>query len=115
MPQVETQSVSRPPSRPTPRGLNNCLFAVVSFPGRPDGDGLYEIDPNGGMILPGGVAVLPRGRGSESVFVAGLFSLREFDAQTGRQRSIERVLTGYSKLISPVFTVAPDGNRLLLS
>src|SRR6266540_264752 len=51
----------------------------------------------------------------ESVFVADLFSLREFDARTGRQRRVERGFTGYSQLISPVFTVAPDGDRLLLS
>src|SRR6266545_1633569 len=69
----------------------------------------------GGMILPGGVAALPRGRDGESVFVADLFSLREFDARTGRQRRVERGFTGYSQLISPVFTVAPDGDRLLLS
>jgi hypothetical protein len=78
-------------------------------------DGKVRMVSGGGMILPGGVAVLPRGRGGESVFVADLFSLRELDARTGRQRSIERGFTGYSKLVSPVFTVAPDGDRLLLS
>lgn len=80
---------------------------------KPDGE--VRMVSGGGMILPGGVAALPRGRDHESVFVADLFSLREFDAQTGRQRSIERGFTGSSQLISPVFTVAPDGDRLLLS
>jgi sugar lactone lactonase YvrE len=78
-------------------------------------DGQVRMVSRGGMILPGGVAVLPRGRDNESVFVADLFSLREFDARTGQQRSIERGLPGFSDLISPVFTVAPDGERLLLT
>jgi sugar lactone lactonase YvrE len=78
-------------------------------------DGEVRMVSGGGMISPGGMAVLPHGRGGESVFVADLFSLRELDAQTGRQRSIERGFTGQGQLITPVFTVAPDGNRLLLS
>ncbi len=80
---------------------------------KPDGE--IKMVSGGGMISPGGVAVLPRGRDGESVFVADLFSLRELDTQTGRQRSIERGFTGHGQLITPVFTVAPDGNRLLLS
>src|SRR6266540_3163652 len=47
-------------------------------------DGEVRMVSGGGMILPGGVAALPRGRDGESVFVADLFSLREFDARTGR-------------------------------
>ena len=78
-------------------------------------DGRVRMVSRGGMILPGGVASLPRGRDDESVFVADLFSLRELDARTGRQRSVERGFTGFSQLLSPVFTVAPDGNTLLLS
>jgi hypothetical protein len=70
-------------------------------------DGEVRMISRGGMILPGGVAVLPRGRDNEPVVVADLFTLREFDARTGRQRSIERGLPGSSELISPVFTVAP--------
>jgi sugar lactone lactonase YvrE len=80
---------------------------------KPDGE--VRMVSGGGMISPGGVAALPRGRDNESVFVADLFSLREFDAQTGRQRSVERGFTGHSQLITPAFTVAPDDNRLLLS
>jgi sugar lactone lactonase YvrE len=78
-------------------------------------DGMVRTVSRSGMILPGGVAALPRGRDNESVFVADLFSLRELDARTGRQRSIERGLPGSSELISPVFTVAPDGGNLLLT
>jgi sugar lactone lactonase YvrE len=78
-------------------------------------DGAVRMVSGGGMILPGGVAALPRGRDGESVFVADLFSLRELDARTGNQRDIERGFVGFSPLLSPVFTVAPDGGNLLLS
>jgi sugar lactone lactonase YvrE len=106
-------------------GLDNLAFdshdrLVVSsfqdgFVAEITPDGQVRMVSRGGMILPGGVAVLPRGRDNESVFAADLFTLREFDARTGHQRSIERGLPGSSQLISPVFTVAPDGDRLLLS
>ncbi len=44
----------------------------------------------GGMIMPIGLAVLPRPDGGESVFVGSLFSLREYDGATGGERSVER-------------------------
>jgi sugar lactone lactonase YvrE len=78
-------------------------------------DGQVRMVSRAGMILPGGVAALPRGGDGESVFVADLFSLRELDARTGQQRGIERGVVGVSPLLSPVFTVAPDGGNLLLS
>jgi sugar lactone lactonase YvrE len=78
-------------------------------------DGQVRMVSRGGMILPGGVAALPRGGDGESVFVADLFSLRELDARTGHQRGIERGVVGVSPLLSPVFTVAPDGGNLLMS
>jgi sugar lactone lactonase YvrE len=77
-------------------------------------DGEVRMVSRGGMIVPGGVAVLPRGPDRESVFVADVASLRELDARTGKQRSIERTLAGSSALINPL-TVAPDGDKLLLS
>lgn len=67
----------------------------------------------GGMAWPGGVAVLPRPHG-ESVFVADLFSLREFDGRTGRQLSIVENVPGFSELTSP-FSVSVDGAHLVLS
>ena len=78
-------------------------------------DGQVRMVSRAGMILPGGVAALPRGGVNESVFVADLFTLRELDARTGHQRGIERGVVGVSPLLSPVFTVAPDGGNLLLS
>ncbi len=69
----------------------------------------------GGMIAPGGVAVVPRGHGGESVFVADVWALREFDGLTGGLRSLERHdLTVPGDITSPM-TVSADGGNLILS
>ncbi|HSL16287.1 MAG TPA: hypothetical protein VLB51_00110 [Methylomirabilota bacterium] len=54
----------------------------------PDGAVVPSIP--GSMIMAVGVAVLPRTDGGESVFVGSVFSLREYDAATGAERSVER-------------------------
>jgi len=69
----------------------------------------------GGMIVPVGVAVLPRADGSESVFVADLWTLREFDALTGEALSIERHFIGVPGSITSPMTVSSDGKHLVLS
>jgi len=106
-------------------GLDNLAFdshdrLYVSHAG--DGS-IYQILPSGetrtvskdGMIAPGGVAVVPRGHGGESVFVADLWTLREFNGRTGRPISLERHdLTVPGDIISPQ-TVSVDGDNLILS
>ena len=67
-----------------------------------------------GMIVPGGVAVLPRGPKSESVFVADLFSIREFDGRTGRQLSVSKSVMAKSAMTNPS-TVSADGDNLIFS
>jgi sugar lactone lactonase YvrE len=71
----------------------------------------------GGMIVPGGVAVLPqRGReDSESIFITDFWALREFDSESGELLSIERHHLGLPGSIITAFTVAPDGDNLILS
>jgi sugar lactone lactonase YvrE len=69
---------------------------------------------SGGMIAPGGVAVLPRGSG-ESVFVADVWTLREFDGITGDEISVERHLMGVQGTIIAPLTVSRDGDNLILS
>ena len=71
-------------------------------------DGKKRTVSPGGMILPMGVAVLPRADGGESVFVADLHTLKEFDGLTGEQLSINR------NSASPI-TVSSDGKHLVLS
>jgi len=76
-------------------------------------DGTTRTVSEGGMILPGGVAVLPRPEGGESVFVADLWSLREFNGLTGEERSDEGV-RATDGTASPM-TVSSDGDNLVLS
>ena len=68
----------------------------------------------GGMVAPGGVAVIDRFDG-ESVFVADLFTLREFDGLTGTEISTERNLMGMSEGIIAPNTVSSYGDKLVLS
>jgi sugar lactone lactonase YvrE len=71
---------------------------------RPDGT-TRTVSP-GGMIAPGGVAIVPRADGSEAVIVGDMFTLREFDGQTG---------AAGDAIHHPAHTVARDGDRLVLS
>ncbi len=68
----------------------------------------------GGMIFPVGVAVLQRPDGSESVFMADLFTLREFNGLTGKQVGIASANIVGEGLTSPL-TVSTDGDRLVVS
>lgn len=63
----------------------------------------------GGMIAPGGVAVLSDARGRDNVFVGDLWVLRQIDGQTGRQMYVER------GDMDAVHTVAADGTNLIVS
>ena len=66
----------------------------------------------GGMIAPGGVAVLQQPDGRESVFVADLWTLREFDGTTGLQQSAAAAhLVGPG--LAPPLTVSADGDHLV--
>ncbi|WP_437734386.1 hypothetical protein [Sorangium sp. So ce1335] len=82
---------------------------------------VVRIEPNGrvrtllpgGMILPGGVAVVNDG-GAESVYVADLASLREFDGDTGAPLDVTRSFLGQTDFHAPA-TVSADGSSLILS
>jgi DNA-binding beta-propeller fold protein YncE len=77
------------------------------------GGGVRTLSP-GGLILPGGAAVMPGESGHESLFVANLWTLAELDARSGRIIDIDSGdVTGVG-LNSP-FTVAPDGGNLILT
>jgi sugar lactone lactonase YvrE len=69
----------------------------------------------GGMVTPGGVAVLARPDGSESVFVADLWTLREFHGLTGRQISAQGASFAVPAGITPPMTVSADGKNLVIS
>jgi sugar lactone lactonase YvrE len=100
-------------------GLDNLAFDPHDhlFVSSADSGWIVEALPNGrprpvsrgGMIAPGGVAVLPNSKGHERVFVADLWSLREFNGRTGQPLSWD------STDIGSALTVAPDGDRLVVT
>lgn len=100
-------------------GLDNMAFDEEGrlFVSNADDGSVVEVLPNGsgrpvspgGMMAPAGVAVLPGDDGQDEVYVADLWSLREFNGQTGQASSVYR---------GPMFgvnTVAPDGANLLVA
>ncbi len=78
----------------------------------PSGQG--RILSPGGMISPGGVAVVPRADGRDAVFVADVWSLREFDGLTGKDMGFASSHLVGEGLTSPL-TVSVDGDHLVLS
>ncbi|MFN2201055.1 MAG: hypothetical protein ACK2UO_07600 [Caldilineaceae bacterium] len=86
-----------------------------------DGD-IYEILEDGtsqpftepGMIAPGGLAVLPRADGGESLFVADWKTLRELDTQTGELLNKWHA-TWFPGAIYGPRTLAAVGNELLVT
>jgi sugar lactone lactonase YvrE len=69
----------------------------------------------GGMISPGGVAVLERPDGRDAVFVANTFTLDEFIGLTGKQVNVTSGhLFGEGVLTTPL-TVSADGDNLIIS
>lgn len=67
------------------------------------------------MIAPGGVAVVERPHGGESVFVADLWKLREFNGLTGQPLSAEHASFAVPAGITPPMTVSADGENLIVS
>jgi len=97
-------------------GLDNLAFDSRGrlFVSSNDDGFIVEVRPDGtprtvtpgGMIAPGGVALLPRADGSEAVIVGDMFTLREFNGQTGVPGDVAH---------HPANTIARDGDRLVLS
>jgi sugar lactone lactonase YvrE len=65
-----------------------------------------------GLTAPGGVA-LRRVNGRESLFVADVYSLREFSPRSGRSRSVVHSVIGGVTALKTPFTVAPFGDHLV--
>ena len=72
----------------------------------------------GGMIAPGGVAVLQRPDGRDAVFVADLRSLREFDGRSGRNVGVYKgpfLPSDDPPPLTTPMTVSADGDHLVVS
>ena len=67
----------------------------------------------GGMIIPGGLAAVLRA-GRESVFVADLWTLHEFDALTGKAAGLEHSSFLPTGFLAPM-TVSVDGSNFVLT
>lgn len=86
---------------------NGAVYRMAS------GDGIRTFS-RGGMIVPGGAAIMPNATGGESLFVADLWSLYGLDARSGRVLSTAvGDVTGVG--LSNPLTVAPDGDHLILT
>lgn len=88
-------------------GHDGCLVEILS-------DGAVRQVCPGGMIAPGGVAVVPRDDG-ESVFVADFWTLREFDGVTGAELNVYHYMPGRHRAMTTPFTVSADGQNLILA
>lgn len=105
-------------------GLDNLAFDSRDrlYVSHAEDGSIYEIFINGtkrmvspgGMVGPGGVALMPHSDG-ESVFVADTFSIREFNGLTGEDRGIERSIIGIPTGIITPDTVSSDGDNLVLA
>jgi len=107
-----------------PPGLDNLAFDSHDrlFISHAQDGSIFEVLENGkvrvvrqgGMMLPTGVAVMPRSDG-ESVFVADLYALREFDGMTGKEINADRHWIGMHGSIVASNTVSRAGNKLFLT
>ncbi|MDY7094061.1 MAG: SMP-30/gluconolactonase/LRE family protein [Acidobacteriota bacterium] len=77
-------------------------------------DGAVRVVQPGGMVAPGGLALVPRGHGRMSLWVADSYDLTELDARTGEVLSVEQTGQGGIPLTTPQ-TVSADGHNLLLT
>lgn len=68
-----------------------------------------ELSP-GGLVAPGGVAVLPDDHAGESVFVADFWTVRGFDGLNGQTG-----LNGRDFFFDSPFTASADGDNLVLT
>jgi len=107
-----------------PAGLDNMAFNTddrLFVSGSHDGvifeilpDGEYRVVSEGGIVCPFGVAVMPREQG-ESVFVADMWSIREFDGATGEPLGIKEHGWFFPESITSAMSIATDGEELVIS
>ncbi len=105
-------------------GLDNLAFDSQGrlFVSHSQDSSIVEVLPGGqarvvspgGLVHPGGMVVMPRPDGGESIFVADVFTLREFDGASGQPLSLARHFITLPGLTSPG-TVSRDGQNLVLS
>ncbi len=106
----------------TTAGMDNLAFdsrdrmfianSIDGIVGQVYKSGLIRPLNRAGMSQPGGIAVMPReNRLGASVFVADIYSLREYNSITGKELSVHGDASG----IYYPFTVSAHGKNLVLS
>jgi sugar lactone lactonase YvrE len=68
----------------------------------------------GGLIIPGGVAVMPQPSGGDHVVMADLWRLATYNGLTGRRVALDTSFGAFG-IIPGTFTVAVDGPNLILT
>lgn len=104
-------------------GLDNMVFDARGriFVSDSDSGAVYRVVGHGvrtlvpgGVIMPGGVAVMQRSHQAESLYVADLWSLAEFDTRSGRLIDVDNQSRGGGSITEP-WTVAPDDGNVIVS
>jgi len=107
-------------------GLDNLAFDTngTMYVSNADFGWIIEVLPSGqtrtisggGMIGPGGLAVLPGSNNQDALFEADLFRLREFNGLNGQEVAVDKghLLPAPGALTLP-FTVSADGNNLVVT
>ena len=88
--------------------VNGAVYVVAR-----DG-GVRTLSDGGPVILPGGIALVHHRSGHDSLFVANVWTLPEFDARSGRLLDLDQQ-TRLPGSITESFTVAPFGRNLVLT
>jgi sugar lactone lactonase YvrE len=105
-------------------GLDNLAFDAngTMYVSNADFGWIIEVQPGGqtrtisggGMINPGGIAVIPGSNNQDALFEADLFRLREFNGLNGQEVNVDKghLIAQPGDLTVP-FTVSADGNNLV--
>ncbi len=119
---INLQTGSREELAQLTPGLDNLAFDAKGrlFISNAEQGSVIELLPDGksrvvspaGMIVPGGVAVVKSAGGQESVFVMDGLNLRQFDAQAGAPQPSGKTI---ARFMPPCFTVAPFGDKLVVT
>lgn len=68
----------------------------------------------GGLIMPGGLALMRGTTGHRSLFVANAWSLPEYNPATGRLVSVDRQSRAGGGIVAP-WSAAPDGRNVIIA
>lgn len=104
--------------------LDNMVFDARDrlFVSDSNDGSVYEVAPGGGirtlsrggLILPGGLALMEDQSGRESLFVSDVWRLVRFDANSGRQLDVDRSSPAGGGIVQP-WSVAPDGVNVIVT